>query len=168
MPELFFQGITVDILVFSPPFFTSWSRSQCVIVFAQKDLTYTLVVLVTVYIGGWSSPRITLLCIVKGKRSHLFELSEAAQYRNKRQAFETALSDKSQASSRRDRLIHAHKHMQTSHAFSESELRTNWTWWLIISHSRAFHIIVMCAAPCRPSALTFVQIRNLSTKHQWN
>lgn len=47
------------------PFFTSWSRSQCVIVFAQKDLTYTLVVLVTVYIGGWSSPRITLLCVVK-------------------------------------------------------------------------------------------------------
>lgn len=90
MPELFFQGITMDILVFFPPLFTSWSCSQCVIVCVQKDPTDTLVVSVTVYTAAAVVRGLRYCALWKGKRSHLFELSEAAPYRNKRQAFETA------------------------------------------------------------------------------
>lgn len=87
MPELFFQGITMDILV--PPF-SSWSCSQCVIVCVQKDPTNALVVSVTVYTAAAVVRELRYCVLWKGKRSHLFELSEAAPYRNNRQAFETA------------------------------------------------------------------------------
>lgn len=89
MPRGFLSGNNYGHHCLFTPFLTSWrphSMCHCV---PQNDLTYTLVVSVTVSIGGWSTARITFCARWKSKRSHLSEPSEAARYRNKRRAFET-------------------------------------------------------------------------------
>lgn len=161
MPELFFQGITMAILVFFPPLFTSWSCSQCVIVCVQKDPTDTLVVSVTVYTAAAVVRGLRYCALWKGKRSHLFELSEAAPYRNKRQAFETAsvpfpinhkhpLAEIASIRRRQNDACKLHR------VFTErSSCTDDWGQRRFTSYSsRGIRDVFWCAAPCRPSAPT--------------